>query len=395
MSTAKRPRWPYPHVTRMHAHASGQWAKKIDGRRVYFGVWGDPKAALERWRWTAARQDQPTTPPATPSDLVTLDRVVNRWLVYQIDRVDAGELSPQTLRDYRDVSQWLLDRFGEEATIADLGPAEWADARLALARQYGLRRQTKIVTVTRSIMRWAEKSEVIAKPVRFGPNWETPGTRAIRAHSAARKVAAPRLFTPAEIQRLLTLADAKMNAMIWLACNAALGQTDIATIEAQHVQGDWLMLPRQKTGVLRRVPLWRETRAALKPIIAVHTEGLLFPTRFGRSSVRVQTTADGELVSVDAVSSQFAKLARLAKVKRTFYDFRRTFRTVLDAHPDAHAVDAIMGHVPPGMGADYVQRIEDRRRASVVGVMRAWLKRPSGNRAASQPASASRRARQA
>ena len=32
----------------MFAHPSGQWAKKINRKLAYFGVWADPEAALER-----------------------------------------------------------------------------------------------------------------------------------------------------------------------------------------------------------------------------------------------------------------------------------------------------------------------------------------------------------
>lgn len=39
-----KPRPDYP----LFPHDSGQWAKKVRGRMVYFGPWSDPQAAIEK-----------------------------------------------------------------------------------------------------------------------------------------------------------------------------------------------------------------------------------------------------------------------------------------------------------------------------------------------------------
>ena len=43
----KKPEKPYQGFP-MFAHPSGQWAKKINRKLFYFGVWADPDAALTR-----------------------------------------------------------------------------------------------------------------------------------------------------------------------------------------------------------------------------------------------------------------------------------------------------------------------------------------------------------
>ena len=47
-TSAARPRKPHPEYP-LFPHRSGQWAKKIKGRTVYFGAWADPDAALNRF----------------------------------------------------------------------------------------------------------------------------------------------------------------------------------------------------------------------------------------------------------------------------------------------------------------------------------------------------------
>jgi len=46
---SKKPDKPRPDFP-LFAHHNGQWSKKICGRFCYFGVWGDPQAALEKYQ---------------------------------------------------------------------------------------------------------------------------------------------------------------------------------------------------------------------------------------------------------------------------------------------------------------------------------------------------------
>jgi hypothetical protein len=48
MREGPRPEKPYAAYP-LHAHASGQWSARINGKARFFGVWADPKGALARY----------------------------------------------------------------------------------------------------------------------------------------------------------------------------------------------------------------------------------------------------------------------------------------------------------------------------------------------------------
>jgi integrase len=89
---------------------------------------------------------------------------------------------------------------------------------------------------------------------------------------------------------------------------------------------------------------------------------------------------DGEPIrgtNVDAVASEFKKLAKRAKVQLpkggAFYTLRHVFRTVADEMRDRPAADVIMGHADPTMGGHYVESIGDDRLERIANHVREWL----------------------
>jgi integrase len=57
----------------------------------------------------------------------------------------------------------------------------------------------------------------------------------------------------------------------------------------------------------------------------------------------------------------------------SFYSLRHTFETIGGAAKDQIAVDAIMGHVTPGMGTNYRDSVDDGRLRAVTDHVHAWL----------------------
>ena len=65
--------------------------------------------------------------------------------------------------------------------------------------------------------------------------------------------------------------------------------------------------------------------------------------------------------------------AKIGIKGRSFYDLRRTFRTVADEVLDTPAINLIMGHVDPSMGAVYRQSLSDERIKRVCEHVHGWL----------------------
>lgn len=81
------------------------------------------------------------------------------------------------------------------------------------------------------------------------------------------------------------------------------------------------------------------------------------------------------MVTLNALSLAFAKLLKRLGINshRNFYTLRHNFETWGGESKDQVAVDAIMGHVDPSMGAQYREDISDERLLAVVNKVRAYV----------------------
>ncbi len=75
----------------LYAHASGKWAKKIQGKVEYFGSWDDPEGAI-----TAYLAKYPPAP-----EKLSLSQGIDRFLESKRLAVEAKELSPRSLLEYQ------------------------------------------------------------------------------------------------------------------------------------------------------------------------------------------------------------------------------------------------------------------------------------------------------
>lgn len=372
-----KPRPDFP----LTAHNSGTWCKKISGQLLHFGPWNDPEGAEKRLdeHLRAKRTGQR---PRTVHGSLTVRELANRFMSHQHARAKAGEIALRSFGDSKGAVDDFTARVGLDTLVGDLVPEHFAAHRARLRERFGAHALSRNVTLVRQMFKWAFDSDLIDRPVKFGPGFDKPSAKELR--KGKRKL----LYTPDEIRRLIDGAGVPLKAIILLGINCGFGNADIGALPADAVDLDSGVIDyrRTKTGFARRCLLWRETIDALKAAKAARPKpasdqnaGLFFVTRFGspfwRETAREERGVMKGADFVDAVSVQFNKLAYTLGVKvaakdrtmgvgpdgRGFYTLRRTHRTFSDECKDPHAAALVMGHDFGSVAGLYVQHIDDSR----------------------------------
>jgi integrase len=378
-SRPAKPSKPYAEFP-LFAHASGRWCKKIRGRFHYFGPWGDPDAALELYLDQKDDLFAGRRPRPKDEGGITIQQLCNSFLTSKELLVESGDLKRRTWNEYHRCCQRLVDVFGKHRRVDDLEPRDFDELRSEIAKTYGPTSLGNEVNRCRMIFKYGYDTALVETPVRFGQNFKRPAKRLLRKTRSDR---GPRMFTADELRRILAAAGMPMKAMVLLAINGGLGQTDLAELSQTALSRDmsWLDHPRPKTGIARKVPLLKETVSALKVAIADRPnpvdpadDELVFLTRHGKKWVRL--TPNNSVY--DAIWKEFNKLLRDLGIKRNglaFYALRHTFRTIADQTRDFPAIDLIMGHgaADDDMAARYREEISDDRLVAVVEHVHNWL----------------------
>jgi integrase len=368
-----RPKRPYPNYP-LRPHALGYWCKQIRRRVHYFGRIEDgPEAALKNY--LDQRDDLLAgRTPRSDHDRFTVVNAVDAFLHEKKAKVEAGELAERSWLEYKRGCDEIISAFGKRRRVADLGPEDFASLRKRLAAKFGVVRLGNIIQTVRSVFKFCYESDLLDRPMRFGPSFKKPSAKTMRLHKAKQ---GEKLFSADEIMRMLDAADPQLRAQILLGINCAFGMADCGRlpITALDLDGGWLTHPRVKTGVARKCSLWPESIAALRAALASRPtprdkadNKLVFLTAQGRPWDRETSSGPGVF--------KVAKLLKRLKIKRpgrAFYTLRHTFRTIADECKDQPACDFVMGHTNNTMAAVYRERISDDRLKAVSDYVRAWL----------------------
>ncbi|HKB05860.1 MAG TPA: hypothetical protein VKD90_26935, partial [Gemmataceae bacterium] len=279
-------------------HPIGQWCKKHKGRPYYFGT--DREAALKRYvnEWPDIVAGKARK--RSREKVVTVADVVNSFLTEKRSKVESGELSERTWADYYAACDVVVDHFGRDAVVTDLGPSDFAALRKKTAIGRGPVSVLNFVTRVRVLFKHAYDFDLIDKPVKYGSAFSRPPKAKLRL---VRHLKAKRLIPAAELLKLIDGADAQLRCMIYLALNGGMGSTDCAQLprSALEQRPGWCVYPRPKTQVRREFPLWQETVEALAAVQAIRPapndaadDRLVFLTRLGKPWVRFHGDGEGK-----------------------------------------------------------------------------------------------------
>ena len=381
---AAKPGKPYPDFP-LFPHATKRWAKKIRGKLHYFGPWGDPEAALQKYLDQRDDLHAGRVPRAARGGLLVRD-LLNKFLTAKQQAVQAGQLSPMTFAIYFKSCTRMKDALGLTTPVGSLCPDDFARLRGAMST-LGPAAQSVAVVTSKTVFKWAFDSEWIDKIPRFGPAFKPPSVKTLRkGRQAARRENGAKMFEAAEIHKLLAAAGPTMKAMILLGVNCGFGNNDAASLPvgAVDLEGGWIDHPRPKTGKERRAPLWAETVEALREVYASRPaprdpqhKDLVFLTKDGQPLVRWKA-GEGEFAvsrRQDRIGGLFKRLLQKVGLRggRGFYAFRHTFEPIAGESRDQVATNLIMGHVDSTMASVYRERIDDARLLAVANYVRKWL----------------------
>ena len=368
----EKPEKPYPDFP-LFPHANGRWCKKIRQRHHYFGLWADWKGALEKYQ--AERDDlHAGRTPRVNVDGLTVADLCNRFMTAKQQALDAGDIVLRTFADYLKTCKLIVDSFGKTRLVDDLAADDFAQLRASIAKRRGPVSLGVEVQRVRTCFKFAYDAGLIEHPIRFGPGFKKPARRIIRA---VRQGKGPRMFEADELRRMIDAADHPLKAMILLAANAGLGNSDCGKLpkSALNLTTGWMDYPRPKTSVERRAPLWPETVEALQEAIKQRPKPMLprdgrlvFITRYGSP----WTDDAGHR---GAITKETRRLLESLNLYRTlgFYAIRHSFATVAGESCDQVAVNHIMGHADSSMAGVYRERISDERLRAVTDFVHNWL----------------------
>ena len=260
----KKPRSDFP----LFPHASGRWAKKVRGQFAYFGnVANDPKGETALTLWLDRKDDLLAgRTPRAARDGLTVKTLFDRFMGVKEAQVDTREITRRHFDDLYSVCKIAVAHFGKNRYVTDLVAEDFESLRKSLAKTRGAWALGGAIQKIRSVFKYAYEAGLIDAPVRYGPTFKRPGKAAIRRERADK---GPRMFEPAELHTIIETAGQQLKAMILLALNCGMGNSDCGQLKFHNVdlKGGWLNYPRPKTGVDRRCPLWKETIKAIKAAI--------------------------------------------------------------------------------------------------------------------------------
>lgn len=300
----------------------------------------------------------------------SVEDVVDAFLSEQEERVETGEIEPITFESLQKCAGLILKKIPKTLPVESVSQQHVKDLRT-----YIVGRSTPTVAKVdmskiKMIFKFGIDENVFtAEQLKLDRNFKPPSKTMIRKHRNAQP---KKLFKPNEVRDLLKHATAPLKLMIYLGLNCGMNNADICNLKRSHIESGWLDYPRHKTGVERRVPLWKETIKAYESYLKQRP---VATTREDKQLVFVTMTGRQQWTRY-AIANEFRKTKTKASVGDGSYTWlRHTFQTIGDNETrDFVAVRAIMGHVDDSISGMYREEISEKRLKAVVNAVRKWMK---------------------
>ncbi len=330
--------------------SDGRWQKKIKGKVHYF-VWTREEVLDE---WLRVKDDLLAgREPREKDGELAIGEACDEFLVAKRQQVDAGELKVVSWLDYKRVCDRLVEQFGKARPVLDLRAEDFEKLKATIAKRWGVTAVGNEVNRTRVVFKYFFDAGLIDRPVRFGPLFKRTTKKVLRIHKAKHVAEhGKNLLSAADIRDLLGKASPAMKAMILLAINSGMGNSDVGHLPQSAIKQGWLDFPRPKTGVARRCPIWAEILAAIDDYLLNRpspklpgVEKLVFVTRCGDAWAK-DDRAD------NPITKEFRKLLNdldLHRPRIGFYTLRHVHRTIAGGVKDPEAANVLMGHADGSM----------------------------------------------
>lgn len=347
---------PYPTFP-LTWHPSGIWCKKVRGKLYYFGK--EPTAALDEWLRVEPYLKTGRTPPAKSGSL-TIGELARDFLIAQKKRRvdDKNSITENYVADCTRAVARLVGVI-DHLAVEHLTPQDFQTLMDSWPKTWNATTRKKQITLIRQIFSFANEQGLLDKPIRFG-SFKSPSKKEIRLAKSCKK----QVFSREEILQVLDKSDKQLKCMILLAISCGLGNTDLAELPVAVVNGEWINYARTKTGIDRKLPLWKEVKQAINDLLETrkYDHELLFHNR------------QHQPFNLEDISQKFKRVRNQCGIKAPgFYGLRHTFATVASETGYDRVVKYMMGHSPTDMTSYYVHGIKPALLQEVSNYVHDWL----------------------
>jgi integrase len=335
-------------------HPTGQYCKKIKGKIYYFG--SDRSEALQKYLNKATFLHGGSNDLTIPAgNNMTLKQLCDMYLKYQHAKLQASDLTVSHYNEQIGSLNRLMTFLGQKIEINDISTMNLQNYKRMIQNGHlSVSRLNLHISIMKALFHWARKNDVLVNI----PNIDAISRGKVTHHERFT-------FSTEQINKLLSAADMKMRAMIWLGLNCGFGCTDCAYLKWTDLDlvNCRVKLARRKTGISRDLPLWPETIDAIGKV--PRTGKLVFYTSRGnpfiQTHVRNDAEGNGKYTTINTITVRFLRLLIKSGLEvpdgTGFYSLRRTAATFTARSGDPFAVQRLLGHANLQMATRYVQDV--------------------------------------